>query len=117
MRVVYGSLGNWKKIVYDDGYFPAGYLSMCSSGEELLQVMREVSTERSSMTCFIARKVVLALRRNEPGPSTMDGVDQLSPWDREVLELLAQGFQMTVITRMPVIRVLGCRYTFRISSS
>ncbi|MEJ5237779.1 MAG: response regulator transcription factor [Limisphaera sp.] len=67
-----------------------GYLLKRSSREELLQAIRDVVSGGSPMTTHIARKVVQSFQRPTPRPP--DTTAELSPREREVLDLLAQGF-------------------------
>jgi DNA-binding NarL/FixJ family response regulator len=67
-----------------------GYLLKRSSPSELLEAINEVRAGGSPMTSIIARKVVQSFLR--AAPVAADEVSQLSPREREVLELLAKGF-------------------------
>lgn len=67
-----------------------GYLLKRSSRDELLQAIRDVVNGGSPMTTHIARKVVQSFQR--PTPRAADTAAELSPREREVLDLLAQGF-------------------------
>src|SRR5215472_17008335 len=65
-----------------------GYLLKQTPGEELLQALRDVSQGGSPMSSNIARKVVQSFRRPA---ADLDGVEDLTPREREVLQLLACG--------------------------
>ena len=67
----------------------SGYLLKRMPRAELLVALKDVHAGGSPMTSNIARKVVQSFRRTETQPS--DAVD-LSPREREVLDLLARGY-------------------------
>ena len=83
--------------VYDDSerIFQAlaagatGYLVKRASRKELLAALFDVHHGESPMSSGIARKVVKSFQKAEPAASPTDG---LSPREKQVLELLAQGF-------------------------
>ncbi|MCX8107972.1 MAG: response regulator transcription factor [Verrucomicrobiae bacterium] len=64
-----------------------GYLLKRTSKDELLAAIREVHAGGSPMTAHIARKVVQSFQRPVQNPT-----ENLSEREREVLELLSQGF-------------------------
>lgn len=64
----------------------SGYLLKQTPHQMLLAALRDVHAGGSPMTSSIARKVVQSFRR--PGADVAD----LSPREREVLELLSRGF-------------------------
>ncbi|MGC8989195.1 MAG: response regulator [Verrucomicrobiia bacterium] len=66
-----------------------GYLLKRTSKDELLAAIREVQAGGSPMTAHIARKVVQSFQR--PAPAAQP-TENLSEREREVLELLSQGF-------------------------
>ena len=66
-----------------------GYLIKSRAAEHLLAAIRDVNEGGSPMSSHIARKVVDHFRLI--GPSLKEA-EKLSPREREVLELLAQGF-------------------------
>ncbi len=66
-----------------------GYLLKRTSKDELLAAIREVQAGGSPMTAHIARKVVQSFQR--PAPAA-EPTENLSEREREVLELLSQGF-------------------------
>jgi DNA-binding NarL/FixJ family response regulator len=69
----------------------SGYLLKQTRRNELLAALRDVHAGGSPMSSQIARKVVQSFRRNETGKT--DGeTPELSPREREVLELLARGY-------------------------
>jgi DNA-binding NarL/FixJ family response regulator len=67
-----------------------GYLLKRSTKAELLQAIRDVMKGGSPMTTHIARKVVQSFQKRPARPPEPDF--ELSPREREVLDLLAQGF-------------------------
>ncbi len=64
-----------------------GYLVKRASRNELLESIVGVHRGESPMSSGIARKIVASFQRTEP-----DGTDKLSPREKQVIELLAQGF-------------------------
>lgn len=81
----------------------SGYLLKQTRRQELLEAMRDVHEGGSPMSSQIARKVVQSFRRVE----TVDHGDtvELSPREREVLELLARGYLYKEIAEMLKISV------------
>jgi DNA-binding NarL/FixJ family response regulator len=81
--------------VYDDSerIFQAltagatGYLVKRASRSELLEAIISVHRGESPMSSGIARKIVASFQRTEPAET-----DKLSPREKQVIELLAQGF-------------------------
>jgi DNA-binding NarL/FixJ family response regulator len=67
----------------------SGYLLKQTPRAELLAALKDVHAGGSPMTSNIARKVVQSFQRS--GPHADDSAD-LSPREREVLELLARGY-------------------------
>ncbi len=68
-----------------------GYLLKRTPPQQLLEAVREVLEGGAPMTSPIARKVVEAFHTHPPGQSS-GAMVELSPREREVLELLAKGF-------------------------
>jgi DNA-binding NarL/FixJ family response regulator len=66
-----------------------GYLLKRSTTEELLSAIREVRQGGAPMSRDIARKVIASFQEPLAKPAAVEG---LSPREREILELLAQGF-------------------------
>jgi DNA-binding NarL/FixJ family response regulator len=66
----------------------SGYLLKRTSPEELINAVKDVHSGGSPMSSNMARKVVQSFRREGAGPS---GVEDLTPREREVLQLLASG--------------------------
>jgi DNA-binding NarL/FixJ family response regulator len=67
----------------------SGYLLKQTPQQELLAALKDVHGGGSPMTSNIARKVVQSFQK--PGPQ-IDESANLSPREREVLELLARGY-------------------------
>jgi DNA-binding NarL/FixJ family response regulator len=69
-----------------------GYLLKRCTPEELITAVREVQQGGAPMSREIARKVIAAFQ-DEPKPAdTASDVENLSPREREILDLLTQGF-------------------------
>jgi DNA-binding NarL/FixJ family response regulator len=66
-----------------------GYLLKRCTPEELISAVREVRQGGAPMSREIARKVIASFR--EPLKAAAE-VEELSPREHEILELLAQGF-------------------------
>ncbi len=66
-----------------------GYLVKRSSRQELLSAIIGVHRGESPMSSGIARKIVQSFQRSEP---VVSATDKLAPREKQVLELLAQGF-------------------------
>jgi DNA-binding NarL/FixJ family response regulator len=66
-----------------------GYLLKQTPRQELLAALRDVHAGGSPMTSNIARKVVQSF---QSAPSHAPAPEDLSPREREVLELLARGY-------------------------
>jgi DNA-binding NarL/FixJ family response regulator len=81
----------------------SGYLLKQMRRSELLDALKDVHAGGSPMSSQIARKVVQSFRRNET-ESNGETVE-LSPREREVLELLARGFLYKEIAEMLKISV------------
>jgi DNA-binding NarL/FixJ family response regulator len=70
----------------------SGYLLKTSPGEELITAIREVALGRSYVTTLLAKDLITLLL--EAGnPAHVEGV-QLTPRQREVLQLIAEGRTM-----------------------
>ena len=67
----------------------SGYLLKQTRRTELINALRDVHAGGSPMSSQIARKVVQSFRRSD---SETDGTDELSPREREVIELLTRGY-------------------------
>ena len=65
-----------------------GYLLKCCSPDELVSAVREVREGGAPMSREIARKVIASFQ--EPAAAAAN-VEELSPREREILELLAAG--------------------------
>ena len=65
-----------------------GYMLKHTPPMELLEAIRDLHQGGAPMNSQIARKVVEAFRKTVPSQD----VEQLSPREREILELLAQGY-------------------------
>lgn len=70
-----------------------GYMLKDTKRSQLLEALREVLAGGSPMSANIARKVVQSFQQSsQPAASTTSSeAENLSPREREVLELLAQG--------------------------
>lgn len=67
----------------------AGYLLKRSKSAEILEAIKEVMTGGSPMTAHIARKVTQSFQAR---PASPDPTANLADREREVLDLLTQGF-------------------------
>lgn len=67
----------------------SGYLLKRTPRAELLAAIKDVHAGGSPMSSNIARKIVQSFQRFNTSPA---GADNLSPREREVLELLARGY-------------------------
>ncbi len=74
----------------------SGYLLKNSAASELLQAIREVFEGRSYVTPLATQGLVNRLQNPEPAKATTE----LSPRQREVLQLLAEGHTMKEIARL-----------------
>src|SRR5918994_196679 len=72
-----------------------GYLLKRTPREELIASLKLVQEGGSPMTSYIARKVVQSFHQT---PAERLKIEGLSPREREVLELLAQGYSYKEIT-------------------
>jgi DNA-binding NarL/FixJ family response regulator len=82
----------------------SGYLLKQTRRHELLEALKDVHAGGSPMSSQIARKVVQSFRRNETETAKGEVVE-LSPREREVLELLARGYLYKEIAEMLKISV------------
>jgi DNA-binding NarL/FixJ family response regulator len=82
----------------------SGYLLKQMRRNELLDALRDVHAGGSPMSSQIARKVVQSFRRNNNETGGGE-VIELSPREREVLELLARGYLYKEIAEMLKISV------------
>jgi DNA-binding NarL/FixJ family response regulator len=73
----------------------SGYLLKRTPRGELLAAIKQVREGGAPMTSYIARKVVQAFQRQ---PSERPEVNELSPREWEVLELLARGYSYKEIS-------------------
>jgi DNA-binding NarL/FixJ family response regulator len=69
-----------------------GYLLKRCTPEELITAVREVQQGGAPMSREIARKVISHFQELQPQPDASSEVENLSPREREILELLTQGF-------------------------
>ncbi len=69
-----------------------GYLLKRCTPEELITAVREVQQGGAPMSREIARKVISYFQTVPKPPDTSSEVETLSPREREILELLTQGF-------------------------
>lgn len=82
----------------------SGYLLKQTRRNELLEALKDVHAGGSPMSSQIARKVVQSFRRYETETAKGEVVE-LSPREREVLELLARGYLYKEIAEMLKISV------------
>lgn len=75
----------------------SGYLLKNSATTELLQAIKEVAQGRTYVTSLVAKELAGALLQ-KPGSSTVKF--ELSPRQREVLQLLAEGRSMKEVARI-----------------
>ena len=75
----------------------SGFLLKNSAASELLQAIRDVSQGRSYVTPLATRDVLDMLLRQ---PESSGGAHELSPRQREVLQLLAEGRTMKEIANI-----------------
>ncbi len=75
----------------------SGYLLKPVRRAQLLEAIRDVLCGGAPMSSSIARCVVQAFRRFPPVSREGDDIAQLSPREREILELLAQGLLLKEI--------------------
>lgn len=82
----------------------SGYLLKQMRRNELLDALKDVHAGGSPMSSQIARKVVQSFRRNN-NETNGGEIVELSPREREVLELLARGYLYKEIAEMLKISV------------
>jgi len=82
----------------------SGYLLKQMRRQELMDALKDVHAGGSPMSSQIARKVVQNFYRNETQDAAGAAVE-LSPREREVLELLARGYLYKEIAEMLKISV------------
>jgi DNA-binding NarL/FixJ family response regulator len=68
----------------------SGYLLKQATAQEILDAIAEVYRGGAPMTSEIARKVIATF--HEPSNQTQNAVGTLSPREKEILDLLAQGY-------------------------
>ncbi len=68
----------------------SGYMLKQTKRSELIDALKDVHAGGSPMSSQIARKVVQSFRRGDSDKD--DGTNDLSPREREVIELLARGY-------------------------
>jgi DNA-binding NarL/FixJ family response regulator len=80
----------------------SGYLLKRSKSAEILEAIRDVQNGGSPMTTHIARKVVQSFQASAsaatPAGASAEPSEELSPREREVLDLLSQGFMYKEIS-------------------
>ncbi len=69
-----------------------GYLLKRCTPEELIAAVREVQQGGAPMSREIARKIISHFQESATPPGPASEVEELSPREREILELLTQGF-------------------------
>jgi len=75
----------------------AGYLLKRSKSAEILEALRDVQNGGSPMSTHIARKVVQSFQAR-PAAAPVEQTEELSPREKEVLDLLSQGFMYKEIS-------------------
>ncbi len=70
----------------------SGYLLKISPGEELVNAIREVAQGRSYVTTLLAKDLITLLI--EAGAAPREGGSPLTPRQREVIQLIAEGRTM-----------------------
>lgn len=70
----------------------SGYMLKRTPRAELLEAIREVKRGGSPMTTHIARKVVQSFLKPLGVPTSGEATEELSVREKEVLDLLSQGF-------------------------
>ena len=69
-----------------------GYLLKRCTPEELVAAIREVREGGAPMSREIARHVIAYFQQPPPAPAAGEALAELSPREREILELVSQGF-------------------------
>jgi DNA-binding NarL/FixJ family response regulator len=69
----------------------SGYLLKRTSREELLEALKDIHSGGSPMSSNIARKLVQSFRRTTGTLGSLGGMEDLTPREGEVLQLLASG--------------------------
>lgn len=85
----------------------SGYLLKRSTPEEVLNAMREVQEGGGAMSGEIARKVIGYFREQTQAKSE---VDELTPREREVLELVVHGLSNKEISDRLTVTVAAVRF-------
>jgi DNA-binding NarL/FixJ family response regulator len=68
----------------------SGYLLKQATAQEILEAVAEVHRGGAPMTSEIARKVIAAFHETKAKPE--NGMEDLSPREKEILDLLAKGY-------------------------
>jgi RNA polymerase sigma factor (sigma-70 family) len=76
----------------------SGYLLKRFKSAEILDALRDVQRGGSPMTAHIARKVVQSFQATATAKLSTEPVEELSPREQEVLNLLSQGFMYKEIS-------------------
>jgi DNA-binding NarL/FixJ family response regulator len=76
----------------------SGYMLKRTPRAELLEAIREVQRGGSPMSTHIARKVVQSFAKPTAAPISGEATEELSAREKEVLELLSQGFMYKEIS-------------------
>jgi len=76
----------------------SGYLLKVSPGEELVKAIREVAQGRSYVTSLLAKDLINLLM--DAGAAPRDGGSPLTPRQREVLQLIAEGRTMKEVASL-----------------
>jgi len=83
----------------------SGFLLKRARPEELIAAVHAVAAGDSLLSPSVTRTVIERLARMAPGdkPAGADGLDELTPREREVLDLLARGLSNAEIAAALVI--------------
>jgi two-component system, NarL family, nitrate/nitrite response regulator NarL len=77
----------------------AGYLLKTADGEELAQAIVRAAQGQTSISPAMAARLAQAFRSGAPGADAPDALAELSPREREILELIARGDSNKEIAR------------------